>query len=616
MAGYDRVDKYPTIEFALEQKTVDELKKLAALFETKGTPTRKAEVINYIAGHLRGEKLFETWDKLDDLQKAAVAETVHSSDCFFYADRFNAKYGTLPVFHTKGKWEYDKNPTLLSLFFYRHIMPDDLKEQLKAFVPKPVETKLKLANELPTHFKMIECHWDYDTRKRYEEVKEIPIDVRETERTAQQDLITVLRLVDAGKVSVSDKTFRASDSSMKVIADVLQGGDFYDPKIDEGKDKYDQKIGAIKPFAFPLLLQAAKLAKLSSKKLALTPAGRKALSEPAHETLRSIWQRWITNKLIDEFNRIDEIKGQHGKGKRSMTSAERRREVISTALKECAVNEWMGFKDFSRFMLASGFYFDITRDPWSLYICEHGYGSLGNSGGDEWYILQERYLLCLLFEYAATLGMIDVAYIEPDGAKGDYGDLWGTDDMSFLSRYDGLLYFRVNPLGAYCLELTDSYTPPKIEITTKLTVLPSLKVMVTSGTLSTEEELLFETYAERLSTNEWMLDLTKTMEAVENGRTPSAELKEFLEARDEQPLPESVERFIKDAEDKNRQLQSKGEAIIIDCGSKETAELLANNERLKKYCLTTGTRNLVVYSNSEAQFRKALHQFGYCWRKS
>jgi len=240
---------------------------------------------------------------------------------------------------------------------------------------------------------------------------------------------------------------------------------------------------------------------------------------------------------------------------------------------------------------------------------------LGYDGYHGWHILQERYLLCVLFEYAATLGIIDVAYIEPDGAKDDYGNLWGTDDLNFLSRYDGLLYFRINPLGAYCLGLTETYKPPKVEITTRLTVMPSLKILITSGSFSTEEELQLGTYAEKLSEKEWILDLAKTMEAVESGQPPS-ELKEFLQARDEQFLPETVERFIKDAEDTKRQLNSKGDAVILDCGTKEIADTLANNERLKKYCLSTGTRNLVVYSNSETQFRKALHQFGYCWKKS
>lgn len=51
----------------------------------------------------------------------------------------------------------------------------------------------------------------------------------------------------------------------------------------------------------------------------------------------------------------------------------------------------------------------MTNDPWKLYICERQYGSLGYAGFHEWNILQLRYILCFLFEYAATLGLIDIA---------------------------------------------------------------------------------------------------------------------------------------------------------------------------------------------------------------
>ena len=36
-----------------------------------------------------------------------------------------------------------------------------------------------------------------------------------------------------------------------------------------------------------------------------------------------------------------------------------------------------------------------------------------------------RYLLCLLLEYAATLGLIDVAYTDPDEARPDFRHMWG-----------------------------------------------------------------------------------------------------------------------------------------------------------------------------------------------
>src|SRR3989442_3928132 len=83
-------------------------------------------------------------------------------------------------------------------------------------------------------------------------------------------------------------------------------------------------------------------------------------------------------------------------------------------------------------------------------------GSLGYEGFHDWELLQGRYALCLLFEYAATLGLIDVAYVAPAGVRRDFRSLWGTEDLDFLSRYDRLLYFRLNPLAAYYLGLAEA----------------------------------------------------------------------------------------------------------------------------------------------------------------
>ncbi len=83
----------------------------------------------------------------------------------------------------------------------------------------------------------------------------------------------------------------------------------------------------------------------------------------------------------------------------------------------------MKFDDFARFMQAAGFDFEVTREPWDLYISDPQYGSLGYEGYHDWEILQGRYTLCLLFEYAATLCLIDVAYIDPAGARKDFGHL-------------------------------------------------------------------------------------------------------------------------------------------------------------------------------------------------
>ena len=93
---------------------------------------------------------------------------------------------------------------------------------------------------------------------------------------------------------------------MAEVVSVLRGGDFYDLKAKQ--DKWQQVVGPIKGFAWPLLVQGGRLAELHGKKLALTKAGRQALSASPSDTVRLLWQRWLSTKVLDEFHRIESLK--------------------------------------------------------------------------------------------------------------------------------------------------------------------------------------------------------------------------------------------------------------------------------------------------------------------
>jgi hypothetical protein len=103
-----------------------------------------------------------------------------------------------------------------------------------------------------------------------------------------------------------------------------------------------------------------------------------------------------------------------------LTAVAPRRIAIAGALSESPAGVWISAAEFFRFMRASGADFLVTRNPWNLYICDAHYGSIGSHGEE---MLEERYLLSFLLEYAATLGLLDVALIPPAGARDDYGGL-------------------------------------------------------------------------------------------------------------------------------------------------------------------------------------------------
>lgn len=582
-----------TLRQALSCHTVGLLKLLIDLFPGVQRVGRKDELIDRILAECDGDGLRQLWERLDVLQRAAVAETVHGDGCF-HPQRFRAKYGQ-SVGTVVQSGRHSHKPTLLAVLLHsdsgQYRLPDDLLPRLRALVPPPEPVRLVSADSVP------------------EALDETPVVVRTMEVEATEDLPLMLRLAEQGKLKVSDKTGQPGRAALALLSERLTGGDFY---VDQPKENdWDQEVGPIKAFGWPLLLQAGGLARVEGGKLALSRNGIKALAQTPAEVLKGLWAKWLGTGLIDEFSRIDVIKGQRAKG-RVMAAPGPRRAVIHDALRCCPVGAWVGVDELGRYMRATGLDFEVACDPYRLYICDPNYGSLVYDGVLGWSILQLRYLLALLFEYAAPLGMIDVAYVPPHEARDDWGSLWGADELNFLSRYDGLKYIRLNELGAYCLGLHNEYTPRHVPTALKLSVLPSSRVRIIGGQPSPAEALLLDTWASRIDASDWQLDRAKALAAVERGHDIGM-LESLLQAGDDQILPESVEALLKTVRQHGRALKSVATALLVECPSPDIAQRIASHKETASLCLAAGERHLAVRVEHADRFREAVHVLGYGW---
>ncbi len=199
---------------------------------------------------------------------------------------------------------------------------------------------------------------------------------------------------------------------MASLAGLLARGDFYP----------DEAIAA---YAWPLIMQAGGLAELRGTRLQLTARGRKALAAPPHGTVLDLWRKWASSGVIDEFSRIENIKGQRSATVLSAVSTRRRR--VAAAVASLPAGTWVEVDDLFAQMRRSGLDPTVERNSrslWRLYLADPQYGSLAYAGNHEWEILQGCYTLAVLFEYEATLGLIDVAFTEPAGARRDFGHIW------------------------------------------------------------------------------------------------------------------------------------------------------------------------------------------------
>src|SRR5208337_1826113 len=250
--------------------------------------------------------------------------------------------------------------------------------------------------------------------------------VRCTAPDALSNLVAVLELTADGQIRCSAATRRPLTATVRLVEDALVAGDYYD------------RGEPIAAFAWPMLLQAGGLARLAGTRLELTSRGEAVLARPSYQALGELWDRWLRSVSHDELTRIEAIRGQ--------------RKADGLTAVEPGI--WIDVDTLFAILRAPPAPLAVARSrlaQWRLYLVDSYYGSLGPAGATAWNVLEGRYALCVLFEYAATLGMIDIAYTGPRGARDDYRELWGADRYDSLSRYDGLVAVQVNDLGAAIL---------------------------------------------------------------------------------------------------------------------------------------------------------------------
>jgi len=425
--------------------------------------------------------------------------------------------------------------------------------------------------------------------------------VRLMEQEALLNVRTMLELCAAGELRCSEKTSRPSSATIGTVASNLVHGDFY-------------LIEPIASFAWPLLIQAGGLAKLEGSRLRLTPKGRTAMRKPPAEVIADLWRRWQTNAVIDEFSRIEEIKGQRGRN--VLTAAKTRRQMVAAALARFVpAAEWTEVDNLFTAMRRGNHSPTIARSElalWRLYVGDSAeYGSFGYDGPHGWALLEGRYTLAVLFEYAGTLGLVDLDYVHPADAREDFQEQWDTDDLQALSRYDGLRALRLTALGRYATGLAATYEPAAEAqpAARPLKVLANLDI-VAAGAVSQADRLLLSAYAEQTGDRVWTVSAAALLAAVDAGRE-LAELTAFLTPRTEHELPNTFTTLISDITRRVTQLTDLGHARVIECADPAVAALIAHDRGLRGLCRRIGDRHIAVPIDQELKFRKALLKIGH-----
>lgn len=568
----------------------------------EGIPTSRSTLLKMLNAMLSSPQFIEhVYESLDLLAQKMIDSAVHSEDrkvdvgatlMQFSELLANGTEETIDLLEPSELTEY-----LMTLLVNEESeMATEVVEALKDISPEPevLDNTVTVYTETPIGIESSETD------------KMIPMVSHQCENTALQDATAVLRAINNGKVTVSKSTGLIGKPGANVLGNSLSDGDFYPTDL-APEFRYDCKIGhsGIRPFAWSVLLQVAGLVTIDKSKLKLTDGGKKALATPPEVTIKKLWKSWLKSSDFHELKRVQMLKGQNTK--QALKPPGKPRRALAAALKDMPVNEWVDVDDFTAYMLRANDGFASINDEWELYVGHHEYGTLAY---DLNYIrIERRYVFAFLLEYAATLGIIDVAITQPWEVREDFYDMWGMEKFSALSKYDGLHFIKLTPLGNWVLGNEKAYKAGLPNGHDSLRVLPNLEIVITIEKPDPVVTSLLSLISDEHKGRVIKLSAANVLKSISDGISLQ-HIHKQLELFSENELPGTVIAFFEDIDRRANLLKPAGEVKLIECYDEATALLIANNKKLQKYCMLAGTKHLAVYHKDATKFMNALRKEG------
>jgi hypothetical protein len=546
------------------------------------------EIANNLAGILKELSLDE---------RSLLAEIAYHAEPYEPAE-FQAKYPGRLLTRPPASWSRyaDFVWMFCTMENDRYVMDPGLAARIKAILPKPPDPILATMDDVPAAIP------DKNFGSR-------PVTIHKSNLISLIELKRVLRLVKAGKVEIAAHSQQPTGESELTILTVLLSpdNDLELPQDVRGKLRQVQSSGTVRSTAWPVLLQLCGWSELQARKLVLTPRGKKFLLNGDLEEFRKGVRRFIEKDYFDELSRIDNITGQTGSAKRYLTPPSQRRRTIYQHMKSWPEGKWIAFSEAYRFLRASGSGFQTSTRPTSLYFGPKENGDAIASGG----FLNRLYFRAFLFESLGVLGLIDLAFTYPHFLWPEFEKEPNRPGISFSSRYDGLLFVRLNKLGAYCLGLVDKYDGGLTEYAGLLRVLPNHEIVVLNhGDLPRIVRYILTCIAKPTTGSVWILDKGRFLEYLEEG----GDLKEllgFLAAFSSDGIPANVTQYLGDLAEKGLAVVGFEDTLLIEFEDENTVAEILRDRKTSQHCKLAHERFVVISKEAESRFRTAIKKLGY-----
>jgi hypothetical protein len=565
------------------------LKQFVKLCGGPGKLTRKDELVNFLTGEfLNPTRLRVQWARLDGISQKAVAAAYHN-DGTFDADAFAAQYDALPE-RPRSAWSYYSQPILLDLFIHQNQIPAELMPLLADLVPPPERFQVSGVVDAPTTIIAFG--------------KNVALIQVETEEAGLHDLAVALRLAEQGKLKFASTSSRLTPGSAKTLLESLLLGDFLpQPEGVAAKE-------TIRPFGLDVFVQGAGLVRAGYSSSGLTAAGKAYLKTEDPELLLEAFEQWANESSFDEITRLTELKGFRTRGLRLSKPATRRAAIVE-ALSWCPTGVWISIKEFYRALRVWHLAIPIEEaGHGSLYFGERYPYEPWTDSRSYWLLTQGLYTNAVLWEYLATIGALDLLYVSPGEIELAAETYYHDDDVIF-SRYDGLAYFRINPLGAYLFGQAEAYERITVERGPLFRLDDDLRLEICDSQALTPNLLRqLETVTRRIDDGTYQIEASRLLALFEEGSDPQSVV-DFLSEHNDGTLPAAIRDLIDETHERSRAVNFGSKARLVKIRSAELMAELLKDEVIGKFANRLNDKTLVIPASKEGALRNRVRQLGY-----
>jgi hypothetical protein len=356
--------------------------------------------------------------------------------------------------------------------------------------------------------------------------------------------------------------------------------------------------------------QYEALSKMRTMLMAGMLYGYKAsnISAPTSELIRDLFTKNYCKLYTSPFI-LQQLKGWGYLNDLSFNDdAEENMQVV---FKELPVHKWVSYPNLielvqSRFIdirpihpvVVSNYlyYSGIIKTAYSSYTDKK------NPSHNEYNrFITEPFLKGSVFLYVA-FGLIEIAYADINTSE-----LGST----FYSGYDGLIYCRLTPLGAYVLGLTKSYEAPDNQQKNTVELSNDSLIILAEGDTGVIDVMLAN-YAEKLANNRYRVTNTSFLKDCKNRKDVENKIALFKNTIGKK-LPPFWEKYFSEllSNVKAFKQQNQITTYLLPADRKELHRIIAQDTILKQIVLKAENYYILIANSDVSKFKNRMKELGF-----